>query len=114
MPHGFFTVEQWKRSRDNAAARWIPIFHLDSYQSLTKAMAALEKRGEPGLFRVVQMQRCVWAEMEGGKLRLHGSHASSPENLARVVEIFEREGGRRPVEKARQERAAAKARRAKK
>ena len=77
-------------------------------------MAAPEKRDEPGLFRVVQMQRCVWAEKEGGKLRLHGSHASSPENLAQIVEIFEREGGRRPVEKARQERAAAKAKRARK
>src|SRR5207249_2496907 len=114
MPHGFFTVEQWKRPQDSAAAHWIPILHLDSYQSLTKAMAALEKRGQPGLFRVVQMQRCLWAEMEGGKLRLHGSHASSPENLAQMVEIFVREGGRRPVEKARQERAAAKAKRAKK
>ena len=114
MPHGFFTVEQWKRPRDGATTRWIPILHLDSYQSLTKAMAALEKRGEPGLYRVVQMQRCVWAEVEGGKLRLHGSHASSPENLAQIVEIFEREGGRRPVEKARKERAAAKAKRAKK
>ena len=114
MPHGFFTVEQWKRPHDGAATHWIPILHLDSYQSLTKAMAALEKRGEPGLFRVVQMQRCVWAEMEEGKLRLHGSHASSPENLAQIVEIFERESGRRPVEKARAERAAAKARRARK
>ena len=114
MPHGFFTVEQWKRRQDGAATQWIPILHLDSYQSLTKAMAALEKRGEPGLFRVVQMQRCVWAEMEEGKLRLHGSHASSPENLAQIVEIFERESGRRPVEKARAERAAAKAKRAKK
>src|SRR5436190_20082396 len=103
MPHGFFTVEQWMRPH------WIPILHLDSYQSLTKATAALEKRGEPGLFRVVQMQRCVWAEMEAEKLRLHGSHASSPENLAQIVEIFEREGGRRPVERARQERAAVKA-----
>ena len=114
MAHGFFTVEQWKRPPDGATTEWIPILHLDSYQSLTKAMAALEKRGEPGLYRVVQMQRCVWAEMEGGKLRLHGSHASSPENLAQIVEIFEREGGRRPVEKARAERAAAKAKRAKK
>jgi hypothetical protein len=114
MPHGYFTVEQWKRPQDSAAPHWIPILHLDSYQSLTKAMAALEKRGEPGLFRVLQMQRCVWAELENGKLRLHGSHASSPENLAQVVEIFEREGGRRPVEKARRERAAAKARRARK
>jgi hypothetical protein len=114
MPHGFFTVEQWKRPKDSATTHWIPILHLDSCQSLTKAMAALEQRGEPGLFRVVQMQRCVWAEMEGGKLQLHRSHASSPENLARIVEIFEREGGRRPVEKARAERAAAKAKRARK
>ena len=110
MPHGFFTVEQWKRP-GNGAPTWTPILHLASYQSLTKAMAALEKRRKPGLFRVVQMQRCVWAEMENGRLHLHGSHASSPESLARIVEIFEREGGRRPVEKARQARAAAKARR---
>jgi hypothetical protein len=114
MPHGFFTVEQWKRSGNAAPTQWIPILHLDSYQSITKALAALERRGEPGLFRVVQMQRCVWAEMEDGKLRLHGSHASSPENLAQIVEIFEREGGRRPIEKARQQRAAAKAKRSKK
>jgi len=114
MPHGFFTVEQWKRPQDGGSADWIAILHLDSYQSLTKTMAALEKRGEPGLFRVVQMQRCVWAEMKGGKLRLHGSHASSPKDLAGIVEIFERAGGRRPIEKARQERAAAKAKRTRK
>ena len=77
-------------------------------------MTALEKRGEPGLFRVVQIQRCVWAEMEAGKLRLNGSHASSPESLAQIAEIFGREGGRRPVEKARTDRAAAKAKGAKK
>src|SRR6184192_4052139 len=112
MPHGFFTVEQWQRRQNRAAAEWIPILHLDSYQSLTKAIQALEKRGQPGLYRVVQMQRCIWAEMEDGKLRLHGSHASSPENLAQLAEMYEREGGRRPVEKARQERAAAKAKRA--
>ena len=114
MPHGYFIVEQWKRPAGGETLRWIPILHLDSYQSLTKAMAALERRGEPGLFRVLQMQRCVWAEMENGKLRLHGSHASSPENLARVIKVFEREGGRRPVEKARRARAAAKAKRGKK
>lgn len=114
MPHGFFTIEQWKRPAGAETLQWIPILHLDSYQSLTKAMAALEKRGVPGLFRVFQMQRCVWAEMEGGKLRLRGSHASSPEDLALIVEIFEREGGRRPVGKARDERARAKAKRAKK
>src|SRR5215216_1567541 len=112
MPHGFFTVEQWKIPQDGAGAQWMPILHLDSCQTLSKAVEALQRRGEPGLFRVVQMQRCVWAEMEQGKLRLHGSHASSPENLSQIVEIFEREGGRRPVEKARQERAAAKVKRA--
>src|SRR5690242_1945875 len=111
MAHGYFTVEQWKPPRNGAAAAWVPILHLDADQSLTKAVAALEKRGKPGLFRVVQMQRCVWAEVEKGKLRLHGSHASLPENLAQIVEIFEREGGRRPVEKARADRAAATARR---
>jgi len=108
MAHGYFTVEQWKGPADGETSRWTPILHLDSYQSLTKAIAALEKRGEPGLFRVLQMQRCIWVEMEKGKLRLHGSHASSPEKLSQVVEIFERERGRRPVAKARQARAAAK------
>ena len=108
MPHGYFTVEQWAPSHKDSVSKWVPIFHLDSYQSLTKAIRQLEKRGQPGLFRVSQMQRCVWAQVEGEKLRLHGSHASTPDNLARMVEIFEREGGRRPVENARQQRAAAK------
>ena len=112
MPHGFFTVEQWQRPK-GGKARWVPILHLDSHQSLTKALAALEKRGEPGLFRVMQTQRCIWAEMEGGKLRLHGSHVSSPESLANLAEIYENEGGRRPVEKARRDRARAKAERGK-
>ena len=114
MPHGFFTIEQWTAPQGSAKAQWIPVLHLDSYQSLTKAVGTLEKRGQPGLYRIVQMQRCIWAEMEKGKLRLHGSHASSPENLAQLVEIYEREGGRRPVEKARAQRAQAKADRAKK
>jgi hypothetical protein len=113
MPHGFFTIEQWAAPQGASRSQWIPILHLDSYQSLTKAMVTVEKRGKPGLYRIVQMQRCIWAEMEGGKLRLHGSHSSSPENLAQIVEIYEREGGRRPVEKAREQRAQAKANRAK-
>src|SRR5215471_12171833 len=108
MAQGYFTVEQWKRSDHSETPQWTAILHLNSYQSFTKVLAALEKRGEPGLFRVTQMQRCVWAEIEKGKLRLHGSHASSPENLGQIVQIFEREGGRRPVEKARQARVAAK------
>jgi hypothetical protein len=104
MPHGYFTIEQWKGKK----TQWVPVLHLDSYQTLTRTVQQLERRGKPGLFRVFQMQRCVWAEIENGKLRLHGSHASSPENLAEVVEIFESEDGRRPVAKARQQRAAVK------
>ena len=111
MAHGFFTIEQWTASPKGGRSQWVPVLHLDAYQSLAKAMAALDRRGKPGLYRIVQMQRCVWAEKEGGKLRLHGSHASVPENLAQIMEIYEREGGRRPVEKARAQRAQAKARR---
>jgi hypothetical protein len=111
MPHGYYTIEQWK-APDGASPHWTPVLHLDSRQSLTKATQALAKRGEAGLFRIVQMQRCIWAEMEKGQLRLHGSHASSPDNLGKIVEIFEREGGRRPVEKARQQRLRDKAKRA--
>src|SRR6185437_5128620 len=89
MPHGFFTVEQWVSKNRNS--RWKPILHLDSYQSLSKAIAALEKFGRPGLFRVMQTQRCVWAKMEDGKVRLHGSHVSSAENLAKLAKLFVRE-----------------------
>ena len=109
MPHGYFTVEQWVSA--GPKPHWDPVLHLDSYQSLSKAMEGLEKREKPGLYRVLQTQRCVWAEMEDGKLRLHGSHVSSPESLAEVVKIFQREGGRRPVEKARQDRLKAKQKR---
>jgi hypothetical protein len=114
MPHGFFTVEQWQRPQNGAKPRWIPVLHLDSNQSLTRALRTLEKHGKPGLYQVTQTQRCIWAEMEKGKLRLHGSHVSSPGSLARLTEIYEREDGHRPVEKARQERVKAKASRAKK
>ena len=40
--------------------------------------------------------------------------ASSPHNLARLAKLYDREGGRRPVEQARRERARAKAMRANK
>jgi hypothetical protein len=111
MPHGYFTVEKWMPPAKGKGGQWIAVLHLDAYQSLTKAIAALQQRGQTGLYRITQMQRCIWAEMKNGQLRLHGSHASSPEGLARLVEIYEREGGRRRVEKARQDRAKAKSRR---
>ena len=108
MPTGFFTIEQWTRAQAGSDLQWIPILHLDSSQSLSKATEALEKRDQPGLYRVVQTQRCIWAEMEKGKVRLHRSHVGSPDNLAKLTELYEKENGRRPVEKARQDRAAAK------
>jgi hypothetical protein len=107
MPHGFYTVEQWNRRQ------WVPVLHLDADQSLTRAIKQLRSRGRAGLYRVIQTQRCIWAEMEHGKLRVHGCHASSPESLAELAKLFEAEGGRRPVEKAKQARLAAKAKRAK-
>jgi len=112
MAHGFFTIEQWKKGQGKAKAGWTSVLHLDAGESVTKALVAVEARGKPGLYRVLQTQRCIWAEMEGGKVRLHASHANSPEGLARLTALFEREGGRRPVEKAKADRAAQKARRA--
>jgi hypothetical protein len=111
MPHGFFTVEQWNPSLNGGSGEWIPILHLDASQSLTKATQALSKRNKEGLYRIVQTQRCIWAEVENGELRLHGSHVGSVESLAELAELFHREGGRRPVEKARRERAESKAKR---
>ncbi len=114
MAHGFFTIEQWQRPKGRGAGRWVQVLHLDAYQALTDAISALEKRGEPGLFRVVQTQRCLWGEIENGKLRFHGSHASSPDGLAELAELFDKNAGRRPVEKARADRKKAKAARTKK
>ena len=111
MPTGFFTIEQWQPPEKGVKAKWKAILQLDCWQSRSKAVKALEKRGKPGLFRVVQTQRCLWGERENGKLKLHGSHAGSIKGLEELAKIFQREGGRRPVEKARQDRLAAKARR---
>ena len=85
-----------------------------AYRDLRDYVAALEKHGQPGLYRIVQTQRCIWAQMDRGKLRMRGSHVSSPEALARLAELYESQDGRRPVEKARRERAQAKRDRAKK
>ncbi len=111
MPHGFFTIEQWKTARRGAQGKWVAIFYLDARHSMTHAVVALEGRGPPGLYRIVQTQRCIWAQVEDGKVRLHGSHAGSPKSLAELAKIFDREGGRRPVEKARQARMREKANR---
>jgi hypothetical protein len=90
MAHGYFTIEQWLDKR------WVAICHVDGNQSLTDAIKKLERRGEPGFFRVVQMQRMIWAEKEDGKLRLRKWHATSPDTLSRTAEAFDRDGGKWP------------------
>jgi hypothetical protein len=110
MPHGFFTVEQWKPSQAGSRGQWKLIFSLHSYQTLTKALGRLEKRGQPGLYRITQMQRCIWAEVENGKVCFHGSHVSSLESLKSLTRLYQTEGGRRPVEKARRDRSRSKGR----
>ena len=101
LPVGLGSYVHWDRRLDAALAA--AVMSINIVKGVELGLGFEQTRRF--LFRVVQMQRCVWAEMEGGKLRLHGSHASSPENLAQLVEIFEREGGRRPVEKAHYERS---------
>ena len=94
MAQGFFTIEQWKPRKRGAKPEWLPILHLDSDKSLTDALRALQARDQAGLYRVIQTQRQVWAEKVNGELRLRKWHASSPEDLARTAEAFERHGGR--------------------
>ena len=68
--------------------------------------------GRRSLYRVLQTQRCVWAEMAAGKLRLAGRILFT-EKPRKLHGICERERARRPVEKAREQRCPVKARRAK-
>jgi len=60
-------------------------------------MEWIEAEGKPGFFRVIQMQRVIWAEKIGGKLRLRKWHAGSPESLERGAAAYERDGGKYPV-----------------
>jgi hypothetical protein len=98
MPHGFYTIEQWKPVRSGAKPEWLAVAHVEGMGgTVTEALLVLEKGGQPGLFRVVQTQRTVWAEIVDGKLKLRKHHCSSPENLARLAKAFERDGGKWPV-----------------
>ena len=96
MAYGFFTIEQWKPPKRGAKSEWVPVQHLDAHHTLSDALRAIEDRDRAGFYRVIQMQRQVWAEKEDGKLRLRKWHASSPEELARAAEAFERDQGRWP------------------
>jgi hypothetical protein len=112
MPQGYYTIEQWTQPGDGTPPAWIAILHLPLGSSLTAAESALETLGKPGFYRIVQIQRVLWAEEEGDQLRLRKSHAASPESLDRMREMYERCEGRYPVEEVRQARKQAKARRA--
>jgi|SRR5271170_2078122 len=104
MPQGYYTIEQWKSAKKNSRPRWVPILHLPFGTSLTFAEQAIERLGKPGFYRLTQMQRVVWAEKNEAKLRLRKSHASSPESLDRMRKMFDRNGGRYPMEEVREAR----------
>jgi hypothetical protein len=91
MPFGFFTIERWHSKKQ----QWVPVCHLNADGSITKALEELERRGRPGFFRVVQMQRMVKAEKKDGKLRLRKWHAGTPQTLARAAAGFDRESEKR-------------------
>jgi hypothetical protein len=97
MPHGFFTIEQWKRPSSGAEPQWLLVQHLTGCRTLTDAIKHLEQLDQPGFYRVQQTQRMIWAEKTDGKLRLRKWHAGLPETLARSAEAFERDGGRWPA-----------------
>jgi len=111
MPQGYYCIEQWARSTKDAPAAWIVVLLLPFGATLTAAEEALEKLGEPGFYRVVQMQRVIWAEREDGAFKLRKSHASSPDSLKKMQEMFERCGGRYPHEEVRAARRLSKAKR---
>jgi hypothetical protein len=97
MPYGYFVVEQRKAVKPGAATEWTPIHHFDARTTLTKVMQWIEAEGKPGFYRVIQMQRAVWAEKIGGRLRLRKWHAGSLESLERGADAYERDAGKYPV-----------------
>ena len=110
MPQGYYTIEQWTRGKKGSAGTWVEILHLPFGRSLTDAATAVKDLGRPGLYRVVQMQRVVWAEQEGDELRMRKSHASSPERLDEIRQMFERSKGRYPIEEVKEGRRQQKLR----
>jgi hypothetical protein len=111
MPQGYYTIEKWTRPKKSTALEWVAVLHLPFGTSLTAAESAVEQLG-PGFYRVVQMQRAIWAEKEDGKLRLRKSHAGSPESLESMAQMFDRCGGVYPVEEVREARQRFKRKRA--
>jgi hypothetical protein len=108
MPQGYYTIEQWDKTKKDARPDWVAVLHLPFGESLTAAETAIERLGKPGFYRIVQTQRVIWAELEANGLRLRKSHAGSPESLDNMRQTFERTGGRYPVEEVRDARRQAK------
>jgi hypothetical protein len=108
MPQGYYSIEQWTPSANNDQGAWTVVLQLPFGTTLTAAEGALERLGQPGFYRIVQMQRIIWAEEQEGALKLRKSHASSPANLQKMVEMFERSGGRYPLEEVRAARRLSK------
>src|SRR5262245_62090004 len=108
MPQGYYTIEEWRAGKKGARAEWVTVLTLPFGATLTHAEEALAKLGRPGFYRVVQMQRVIWAEREDGKLRLRKSHAGSPQSLEQMRAMFEQNGGRYPVEEVREARRRSK------
>jgi len=104
MPQGYYTIEQWF----SADGTWRPVATLPFGLSLTAAEKEVEKLHQPGLYRLVQMQRVMWAENDGPSLRLRKSHASSPKSLSSIVEMYDRCAGCYPIEEVRAARRRAK------
>ena len=107
MPQGYYVIEQWKCSA-KGAAEWIAVLVLPFGATLTAAEQALEELGEPGCYRIVQMQRVIWVEQDAGVFKLRKSHANTPDGLRKIVAMFERCGGRYPEEEVRAARRLAK------
>ena len=105
MPHGFFTLEQWVRQTPKAKPQWVSICHVNSDQTLSDAIRRLEDLKRPGFYRITQTQRMIWAEKEGGKLRLRKWHVGAPEELSRSADAFERDGGKWPISRVKKKSA---------
>src|SRR5690349_3740559 len=98
MPQGYYVIEQWKRPA------WVVAAVLPFGLSLTEAERELQRRGKPGFYRLVHVQRIVWCERAGDGVRLRKSHAGSPKNLEEMQEMYDRNGGKYPVEEVKAKR----------
>jgi hypothetical protein len=108
MPQGYYTIEQWKRPRKGESPAWVSILTLPFGTTLTRAEQALAHLDRPGFYRIVQLQRVIWAERDGGTLHLRKSHAGSPESLDHMRQMFDRCGGQYPHEEVRAARRKAR------